>query len=134
DNLTVFFNPTYTKYTYDGDIVSGGVTYKTDGEQVVDVPEWSMVSGVIAKYKGFEAVPTVRCIGERYGDIAHNEKLPPYTVIDLKLGYAIEKFHWLKDLRFSLEFYNLLDKKYIVSTSYYPGAPFTILGSLSFRM
>jgi iron complex outermembrane receptor protein len=134
DNLTIFFNPTYTKLTYDGDIVSRGTKYNTDGKQVVDVPEWSMVSGVIAKYKGFEAVPTVRCIGERYGDIGHNEKIPPYTVIDLKLGYAIEKFHWLKDLRLSLEFYNLLDKKYIVSPSYYPGAPFTILGSLSVRM
>ncbi len=134
DNLTIFVNPTYTKLTYDGDIVSGGTKYECDGKQVTDVPEWSFTAGVIAKYKGFQAVPTVRHIGERYGDIAHNEKIPSYAVIDLKLRYMIEKIHALKDLSISLEIYNLFDKKYVVSPSYYPGAPFTVLGSLSFKI
>ncbi len=133
DNLNFFFNPTYSKLTYDGDIVSGGTKYNTDGKQVADVPEWSLATGVIAKYKGIEAVPTLRYVGKRYGDIAHNEKIPSYTVVDLKLGYNIEKFHFFKDLRLSLEAYNLFDKKYIVSPSYYPGAPFTLVGSLSCR-
>lgn len=134
DNFTFFLNPAFTKLTYDGDIVSKGIKYNTDGKQVTDVPEWTLATGVIAKYKGIEAVPTLRYIGERYGDIAHDEKISPYTVMDLKLGYNIEKFYALKDLRFSLEIYNLFDKKYIVSPSYYTGAPFTVLGSLSFRI
>jgi iron complex outermembrane receptor protein len=134
DNLTIFLNPTYTKLTYDGDIVSGGTKYDTDGKQVVDIPELSLATGVIAKYKGIEGGPILRYIGRRYGDIAHDEKIPSYIVVDFKLGYNIGKFHILKDLIFSLEAYNLFDKKYIVSTSYYPGAPFTVLGSLSFRI
>jgi len=133
DDLTFFLNPTYTILTYDGDIVSKGVTYNTDGEQVVDVPKWSLSAGVIAKYKGIEAVPSLRYIGERYGDIGHQEKISPYTVVDLKLGYTMEKFYYLKDLKFSFGIYNLFDKDYVVSPSYYPGAPFTVLGSLSFN-
>jgi len=46
----------------------------------------------------------------------------------------MEKIHYLKDVRLSLEIYNLFDKKYVVSPSYYPGAPFTVLGSLSFSL
>lgn len=134
DNLTIFLNPTYTKLTYDGDIVSKGTKYNTDGKQVVDVPEWSLATGVITKYKGIEAVPTLRYIGRRYGDIAHEEKIPSHIVVDLKLGYNLGKINTLKDLRFSLDVYNLFDKKYIVSPSYYPGVPFTVMASLSFRI
>lgn len=133
DNLTIFVNPTYTILTYDGDIVSGGTRYDTDGKQVTDVPKWSLTSGVIAKYKGFEVVPTLRYIGERYGDISHEEKIPAYTVVDLKLGYHMENIKYFKDVNFSLEVYNLFDKKYVASPSYYPGAPVTVLGSLALR-
>jgi iron complex outermembrane recepter protein len=119
--------------TYDGDIVSGGTVYNTDGEQVADVPKWSLAAGVVAKYKGIEAVPILRYMGERYGDLSHKEKIPSYAVVDLKLGYTMENFHYLKGLTCSLGIYNLFNKEYIVSPSYYPGAPFTVLSSLSFR-
>ncbi len=132
NNLTCFFNPAYTILTYDGDIMSRGTLYKTDGEQVVDVPKWSLSSGVVAKYKGIEVVPIIRYMGERYGDLSHQEKISSYTTADLKIGYTLEKFHYLKDLKVSLGMYNLFDKKYVVSTSYYPGSPFTVMGSLSF--
>jgi len=133
DNLTFFFNPTYTILTYDGDIVSKGTVYNTDGEQVVDVPEWSLTAGIVAKYKGIEAVPIVRYLGKRYGDLSHEEKIPSYAAVDLKLAYSLENFHYLKNSNLSLGIYNIFDKEYIVSPSYYPGAPFTVLGSLSFR-
>ena len=132
DDLIFFFNPAYTILEYDGDIESRGVVFKTDGEQVVDVPEWSLSAGVVAKYKGIEAVPIIRYIGKRYGDLSHQEKIPSYTVVDLKLGYTLGNIHYLKDVTFSLGIYNLLDKEYIVSTSYHPGAPFTAMGSVSF--
>jgi len=132
DYVTFFFNPTYTKLKYDGDIVSAGKLYKTDGKQVIDVPEWMFTSGVILNYKGFELTPTVRFIGKRYGDLAHDEKMPSYFVVDLKCAYNIKKIGPIQDVRFALEFYNLFDKKYIVSPDYYPGAPFSVYGSVAF--
>lgn len=133
ENLTFFFNPAYTRLEYDGNIVSGGVVFDTDGKQVVDVPEWTLTSGLVARYKGIEAVPIIRYIGKRYGDMLHQEILPSYTVVDLKLGYTLDKINYVKDLTFSVGMYNLFNKTYIASTSYHPGTPFTAVGSVSFR-
>ena len=132
DYLTIFMNPTYIKITYDDDIVSAGTKYNTNGKQVVDVPEWSLVTGAILKYKGFEVAPILKFIGKRYGDLAHKEKIPSHAIVNLKLSYGIEKLQLLKDVKLSLDIYNLFDKKYIVSTDYFPGSPLTLIGTLSF--
>ncbi len=132
DYLRFFFNPTYSKLEYDGDIVQRGTVFKTDGKQVVDVPEWMFTSGLILSYKGFEVAPVLRYIGKRYGDLGHQEKMPSYWVVDLKTAYNVKEAGFFKDVRLALEFYNLFDKDYIVSPDYYPGAPFTVYGSVSF--
>ena len=133
DNITFFFNPSYTRLTYDGDIVSAGTKYNTDGRQVVDVPRFSLVSGIIVKYHGFQFTPIIRHIGKRYGDLNHKEKMPSYSVVDLKFAYDLGNFHFLKDFQISLEVDNLFNREYVVSTSYYPGAPFSVFGALSFK-
>lgn len=133
DNITLFFNPSYTILTYDGDIVSGGTTYNTDGKQVLDVPRFSLVSGLIIKYQGFQFTPILRHMGKRFGDLAHKEKMPSYSVMDLKFGYNLGNFYFLKDLELSLEVDNVFNREYVVSTSYYPGAPFSVFGTLTFK-
>jgi iron complex outermembrane receptor protein len=141
--LTFFFNPTYTDLTYDDDLTYQGSTLDTEGKQVVDTPEWLIKSGVVLKYKGLEIVPMVRYMGERYGDAEHKEKVGDYFLADLKIDYTFTNAPLLKSIKTSLEFYNLFDKKYISSitssddtragsTSYYAGAPFTMLGKVSF--
>jgi iron complex outermembrane receptor protein len=133
DNITLFFNPSYTILTYDGDIVSGGTTYNTDGKQVLDVPRFSLVSGLIIKYQGFQFTPILRHMGKRFGDLAYKEKMPSYSVMDLKFGYNLGNFYFLKDLELSLEVDNVFNREYVVSTSYYPGAPFSVFGTLTFK-
>lgn len=146
DWLTFYVNPTYTHLTYDGDITYSGATLSTDGKQVVDVPKWTVVSGFILKHKDFEVAPQTRYIGKRYGDCQHKEYIPSYAVFDLKLNYSKEKIGMLKRLKFSLELYNIFNKKYVSvinamddavsgttsGATYGVGAPFTMLGSILF--
>jgi iron complex outermembrane receptor protein len=142
DWLTFYVNPSYTYLTYDGDITYSGATLSTDGKQVVDVPKWTVVSGLILKYKDFEVVPQMRYLGKRYGDCQHNEEIPSYAVFDVKLNYIKEKIGMLKGLKVSLEFDNIFNKKYVSvinamddavsGTTYGVGAPFTMRGSISF--
>ncbi|MDM7203033.1 MAG: TonB-dependent receptor, partial [Thermodesulfobacteriaceae bacterium] len=142
DWFTFYINPTYTHLTYDGNITYSGATLSTDGKQIVDVPKWTVVSGLIAKYKGFEIIPQMRYIGKRYGDAQHTEKIPSYAVFDLRLRYTKENIGMFKSFKVSLEFDNIFDKKYVSliramddavsGTTYGVGAPFSMKGSLSF--
>lgn len=137
DKIAFFFNPSYVKMKYDGDIESGGTVYPVDGKQVVGVPEKMLTAGFIARYKGFEIVPKFRYVGSYYGDLDRTEKVLGYEVFDLLISYNKEEIKSLrlKNVKLSLEVYNLFDRKYIFGTSnrYYPGVPFTVFGSLSFN-
>ena len=64
-------------------------------------------------------------------DISYQEKLAAYTVVDLRLGYTLKEHKPLKDMKLALEVNNLFGEKYIVA-GYYPGVPFSVLGSISF--
>jgi iron complex outermembrane receptor protein len=142
DWLTFYVNPVYNHLVYNSDITYQGKTLSTKGKQLLDVPKWTIVSGLIMKYKDFEVIPQMRYIGKRYGDCEHNEEVPSYAVFDLKLNYVKEKLGMLKALKLSLELDNIFDKKHvsvinamddsITGTTYYAGAPFTAKASISF--
>ncbi|MCS7278816.1 MAG: TonB-dependent receptor [Thermodesulfobacteriaceae bacterium] len=134
NKVSFFFNPSYVRLKYDGNITSQGITYRVDGKQVVNVPKRMLVSGIIMSWKGLEVVPMLRYVSKAYGDLRFTEKIPEYTLIDLKLSYTIPEFKTLKirDFKIGLELYNLLDKKYFIP-GYYPGPPFTLFSSLSFK-
>jgi len=142
DYLTVFLNPTWTSLTYDGDMTYQGSKLASNGKQVVDTPEWMLKSGIILKLGDFEIAPKVRVIGERYGDVEHKEKIDPYAVADLSLSYTRKKVLNLAQIKLALELTNLTDERYVAvinssddtragSTSYYQGAPFSAIGSVS---
>lgn len=136
DQIALFFNPSYVKMKYDGDIVSGGTTFYVDGKQVIGVPEKMLTAGIIAKYKGFEITPRLRYVGSYYGNLQRTEKVSGYEVVDLIVSYTKEEIKSLKlkDVKLSFEVYNLFDRKYIFGTSSYnPGIPFTFFSSLSFK-
>jgi iron complex outermembrane recepter protein len=145
DNVTFFFNPTYTSLTYDEDLTYAGATLDTDGNQVVDTPEWMLKTGLILTLGDFEIVPMVRYLDERYGDAANTEKIDAYAVADVKIGYTKKKLAFIDTLKVSLEFTNIFDKEYVSeinamddsragSTSYYVGAPLTTLLSVSLEI
>ena len=113
DYLTVFVNPTYTRLTNDKDLTYQGATLDTKDKQVPDTPEWTIKTGVIANYEGFNIVPRVRYIGKSYADAENEEKISEHTVADLKLGYT-KKNVWIFDsVTMSVETNNLFDEEYI---------------------
>jgi iron complex outermembrane recepter protein len=143
DHLNLFFNPSYTALTYDDDLIFQGVARNTKDKQVLDTPEWTVKTGLIFTWKDFELIPMVRYLSTRYGDAEHNEKIDYYVVADLKMGYTFNHFSFVDKLRLSLELTNLFDKEYVSvvnasddsragSASYYVGAPFTALMTVSF--
>lgn len=142
EHATFFFNPTYTSLTYDGDLTFAGATLDTKDNQVVDTPEWMLKSGLMLTFGDFELVPMLRYLGERYGDAENTEKIGDYTTVDLKIGYTQKHLAFIDRLNVSLELINLFDKEYVSvinamddsragATSYYVGAPFTTLLTLS---
>jgi iron complex outermembrane receptor protein len=143
DWLSFYINPVYNYLVYDTNITYQGRTLSTKDKQVLDVPKWAVVSGLIVNYKNFEIVPQIKYLGKRYGDCEHREKISSYTVFDLKLSYYKENFRKLRNFKVSLEIDNLFDKRYVSvinamddslagSTIYYVGAPFSIKALLSF--
>ncbi len=142
DYLTAFLNPTWTSLTYDGDITYQGTRLASNGKQVVDTPEWMLKSGIVLKLGEFEITPKVRVIGERYGDAEHKEKIDTYAVADLSISYTKKKVLSLAQLRLALDLSNITDERYVAvinssddtragATSYYQGAPFSAIGSVS---
>ena len=70
-------------------------------------------------------------MGNREGDLDNSFKLPGYTRVDAAVYYT--RGH----LKAALNFKNLLDVKYFDAstgrTSIAPGAPFTVLGTISWQ-
>jgi iron complex outermembrane receptor protein len=142
DNLTLFFNPTFIDLTYDEDLTFQGATLQTEGNQVIDTPQWLLKAGIIWKYKGFEVVPMLSYIGERFGDAEHTEKIDDSFLADLKISHTFKKIPQVRELKASLELYNLFDNEYVSvinamddnragAASYLVGAPFTALMKVS---
>lgn len=141
---TVFFNPTYTKLTYDQNLNFQGNILNSKGRQVADTPEFLFKTGIIYKYGPVEIVPMLKYLADRYGDVEHTEKIGDVVVADLNLKYTRKMKSIGDTLKISLQLQNLFDNKYISvvnasddsragGTSYYAGAPFTVLLSVSFE-
>lgn len=142
DNITFFVNPTYSILTYDDNLTYQGYTLNSKGKQVVDTPEWLVKSGLIFKYSGLEIVPMFRYVGERYGDAEHKENIGDYFLADLKIGYTMKNISIIESMKLSMELQNIFNTKYVSlinasddsragSTSYYVGAPFTVVMKVS---
>jgi len=141
-NLTFFVNPAHTVLTYDDDLTYQGHTLNAKDKQVVDTPRWSIKSGLIFSYKGFEVIPMVRYLGKRYGDAEHEEYIDDHVVTDLKFGYVKKNLPYVDALKVSLEFNNIFNEKYVSvinamddnregNPSYYVGSPFNTMVNLS---
>jgi iron complex outermembrane receptor protein len=145
DVLTVFINPTYTRLTYDEDLLFEGASLEIEGNQVVDTPQWLLKAGVLLAYRGWEAMLAGKYISERFGDVEHQEKVEGHFVADAGLGYAFHDVPIAEQLKLSLEIQNLFDTRYVSVltasdynregvTGYYVGAPFTALLKASAKL
>ena len=144
--LSFFGSASYNRFRFDDNIrTASGTTVQSKGKQVADSPEWMGKAGLTARLADFYITPVVRYIGERYGDIENKESINDYEVVDLTLEYRKKKVWRFDELTASLNLLNLFDKRYIsiikndqdiseaLATSYYPGAPFTVVGSVGVR-
>ncbi|MGD9878102.1 TonB-dependent receptor [Desulfococcus sp.] len=145
EHVIFFLNPSYTDLTYDDDLIFAEATLDTEGNQVVDVPEWMVKSGLILSWGDFTIIPMLRYMDERYGNPENTEKIDDYWVADLKLGYTRKNLSFADALNVSLEVINLFDEAYVSLiqendtlrggiTSYYAGAPFTAMLTVSLDM
>lgn len=141
--LSFFGSASYNRFRFDDNIrTAAGTTVQSKGKQIADAPEWMGKAGLTARLGDFSITPVVRYIGERYGDIENKERISDYEVVDLILEYRKKKVWEFDELTLSLNLLNLFDKRYIsiikndqdisesLATSYYPGAPFTVVGSV----
>lgn len=128
----------------DDDIRTAGATVlASKGKQVPDTPQWLLKLGAEYRSGPWRMLPLVRYTGSRYGDALNTEKVDAYTTADLNTAYRFGKVAGFGALEAGLSIQNLFNKRYIGSinvgqddarpgtTGYYPGAPRTIVMSLS---
>ncbi|MGB9744810.1 MAG: TonB-dependent receptor [Desulfurella sp.] len=145
DYLTFFFNPSFTRLTYDNDISYQGSLIGCKDKQIVDVPKWLIKSGFIVNYDKWQFIPSVIYVGSRYADAGHTQEVASYATLNAQINYTLKNIYKMHELKLSLQLNNILNKKYIAvinsmddalagNTSFYPGEPFnaSLTASLTF--
>lgn len=142
--LTFFANPSYTRYSYDNDLVKSATkSIKIKGNQSPAVPQFMIKTGLMYNYKQYSANLFASHTGERFGDATNKEKVNGFTLFDVSFGYNFDLGDNIS-LDFSAEVKNLTNKKYVGLISsgdyttnnksvYYYGAPSAFLGSVRFN-
>ncbi|MEN6464451.1 MAG: TonB-dependent receptor, partial [Syntrophaceae bacterium] len=144
-DLLLYLSGSYNKYEFDNNIMnaSNNIVH-CKGKQIPDTPQYMAKFGATYSFKGFSITPMVRYLGERYGDVENKEKIDAYALADLYMSYSTGRIGVIEDIKFSLNFLNLFNKQHIGlintsdftlsnSTSYYPGAPLTVMGGMTVK-
>ncbi len=141
--LTFFANPSYTRFSYDDNlVVISGTTSKTievKGNQSPAVPKFMLKTGFLFERKGFFANAFAHHTGARFGDATNLEKVPDYTLFDAAIGYKVKFLQ--NSMYFGVEVKNIADKKYVGmitfgdeqqngGSGYFAGFPRTFVGSI----
>lgn len=149
EDLSVYGSVYYGKSKMVTDTTTpSGAIVQTKGHATPDFPEFMLKGGISYKLYGLEIAPVVRYIGARFGNVTNTERVSPYTVVDLFLTYTNPKLFraipGVKDGFLSVQFLNLFDKRYVGvinafedrlggNAAYFPGAPFTVAGSIGLK-
>jgi iron complex outermembrane receptor protein len=144
--LTIFGSASYNDFTFTDNIrTAASAIVSCKGKQVADSPQYMVKLGVSYTVEGFTVTPVFRYIGKRYGDAENKERIDAYDLVDLDLGYVFKKTWGFEEISLGLNVSNIFNEKYIgiirnyqdmsqaLSTTYYPGAPRTIIGSVGFK-
>ncbi len=137
-DLTFFVNPSYTSMTYDDDLSFAGKSVDSEGNQVVDTPEWLVKTGLSYRPGNFEIVPMLRFLSERYSDAENEQVVDASTLVDLRASYTWNKPPFATSMKFTVELNNIFDEEYISvinasddtragNATYMPGSPFSAM-------
>jgi iron complex outermembrane recepter protein len=142
NSLKCYGSFSWNRFHFSQDIYSDATGKPIDvkGSQVPDAPEF-MAKGIVSYTAGDITIsPVVRYSSARYGDVLHKEKIDGATLFDLDLTWS-KAVAPMKSVDCSLTFLNLFDKRYVsmistsdyktLKTSYLPGAPFTVVATVS---
>jgi len=145
EDLDVFLSASYNRFEFTDDIVTApGAVTKAKGNQVPDAPEFEARVGATYRFYDFSVTPQLRYTGKRYGDVENTERISDYAVADLNIRYTKKNILWCKVFSAGVSFLNLFNTHYIGiinasddtrqgSASYYAGAPFTVVGNVTFQ-
>ena len=145
EDLDVFLSASYNRFEFTDDIVTAsGMVTKAKGNQVPDAPEFEARVGATYRFYDFSVTPQLRYTGKRYGDVENTERISDYAVADLNIRYTKKNILWCKVFSAGVSFLNLFNTHYIGiinasddtrqgSASYYAGAPFTVVGNVTFQ-
>lgn len=122
-------------YAYTDAVITKGDDFAPEGNRFTNVPKnsaslWTTYEVQSGDLQGLGAGIGLFFVGERQGNIENSFTLPSYLRTDAALYYRRE--NW----RAALNFKNLFDIRYFESSTFgqariTPGAPFTIIGSVS---
>lgn len=143
-NLALFATASYTNNVFDQNLpLLNGGTLAVAGMQLPDTPKLQANIGGTWQQGDTSVTPMLRYNGDRYGDTLQTQQIDAYYTVDLTLAYK-QRVGSGSKLNMSLAVQNLFDKEYIgfinasyyqlmssSSAYYYPGAPRTIVASLS---
>jgi iron complex outermembrane recepter protein len=139
--LSLFTSLAYNRahFTQNLQVMSGSVL-PVDGLQFPDTPRFIGSAGATYHYGRIAISPTVQYLSTRYADSLHTQPLPGYFLANLNIGYQ-RHVHGLGTLNMGLSVLNLFNRKYISlidtsylqtsGTSFYPGAPRTVAGTVT---
>ncbi len=147
DEIELFAAASYNDMRFTKDMsTTGGATISVIGKQAPDAPKKMLKAGATFKYKEFYATPNIKYMSERYGDAENTQRIAPYAVADMSIGYAKKnKSGTFKEISGSLDLQNILGRKYIsliqasddatagTSMQYVQGAPFAAIATLALK-
>jgi iron complex outermembrane receptor protein len=141
--LLFYLSGSYNEFTYNDDVRNlSNNTVPSQDKQIADTPKNMMKLAANYLLHRFSISPALRYLGARYGDVANTQRVAGYLIGDLYTSYQ-PRTGALKNTTLSFSVLNLMDRRYIglintsdfslsSSTTYYPGAPRTIMGGISF--
>lgn len=130
--LWFFFNPALMQSRIEENLASGGNLYDLKGNQMAEMPHFTLKAGGVLRSGAHTFSLMVRHIGERFADVQNEEKVDDYTTADVRYAYDFSPAAW-RDFTYFVSVLNLGDSKYVSSIasadlledtpSYYVGAP-----------
>lgn len=121
-------------YAYTDARITEDTNFTRVGREKPNVPEhaaslWTRYTFQEGVLKGLSLGGGVFYVGERPGDLLDSYRLPEYVRFDAMVGYRF------RQIQAALNFQNIADTTYYVSggtrTGIFPGAPFSVLGSIA---
>jgi iron complex outermembrane receptor protein len=140
--LSAYLSGSFNHDTFNSNVqTASNVVVTSKGKQIPDTPDYMAKLGVTYTYGPFSVTPLFRWMSTRYGDIQNTQRVDGNFLTDLYMSYDIKVAKYAQDVRLSLSILNLFDKRYIGlintsdfalsnSTTFYPGAPLTVMGGI----